>query len=54
MVGGHDDHFLIIDRAGTDYVLAVRSHTGEVLSIYLRSDDIVEMMNFLTDKPKPG
>src|SRR6516165_8749385 len=36
MVGGHDDHFLIIDRVGADYVLGVRSHNGDVLSVYCR------------------
>jgi hypothetical protein len=50
MVGGHDDHFLIIDRVGADYVLGVRSRNGDVLSVYLRTDDIVEVMKFLTEK----
>jgi hypothetical protein len=51
LVGGHDDHFLIIDRVGTDYVVGVRSHNGELLSVYLRSDDITEVMKFLTQAP---
>jgi hypothetical protein len=50
MVGGHDDHFLIIDRVGADYVLGVRSLNGDVLSVYLRTDDIVEVVKFLTEK----
>jgi hypothetical protein len=52
MVGGHDDHFLIIDRAGTDYVVGVRSQTGDVLSVYLRIDDIAKVMEFLSAKPR--
>jgi hypothetical protein len=36
-IGGHDGSFLIIDRVGNvDVVVGVRSHTGEVLSVYLR------------------
>ena len=52
LVGGHDDHFLIIDRAGVDYVVGVRSDTGDVLSVYLRSDDIIEVLKFLSVQPK--
>jgi hypothetical protein len=51
MVGGHDDHFLIIDRVGADYVVGVRSQTGDLLSVYLRNDDIVEVMKFLARNP---
>ena len=39
-VGGHDGCFLIIDKAGLDYVFGVRSHTGEVLTVYLVDVDI--------------
>jgi hypothetical protein len=48
MVGGHDDHFLIIDKVGTDYVVGVRSNNGELLSVYLRNDDIAEVLKFLS------
>ena len=51
LVGGHDDHFLIIDKVGADYVVGVRSHNGELLSVYLRSDDMIEVMKFLTQTP---
>ena len=51
LIGGHDDHFLIIDRGGTDCVFGVRSPNGELLSVYLRSDDITEIVKFLARKP---
>ena len=51
LVGGHDDHFLIIDKVGADYVVGVRSRNGELLSVYLRSDDMIEVMKFLTQTP---
>ena len=54
MVGGHDDHFLIIDRVGIDYVVGVRSHTGEVLSVYLRSEDIAKVAEYISRKPDPA
>jgi hypothetical protein len=48
VVGGHDGSFLVIDRVDTtDYVFGVRSHTGEVLSVYLRNDDIEKIAEFL-------
>ena len=51
VVGGHDGSFLVIDRGDmVDYVFGVRSHTGEVLSVYLRSDDIENLVEFLSRK----
>ena len=50
-IGGHDGSFLIVDRArGVDFVVAVRSHTGEVLSVYLADADIDKLMEFLSRK----
>jgi hypothetical protein len=50
-IGGHDGSFLIIDRVGTaDVVVGVRSHTGEVLSVYLKDADIDKLMEFLSRK----
>ena len=49
-VGGHDGCFLVIDKPGADYVFGVRSHTGEVLSVYLRNDDIEKLVEFLSRK----
>ena len=46
-VGGHDGWFLIIDKAGVDYVFGVRSHTGEVLTVYV---DIKKVIEFLAHK----
>ena len=41
VVGGHDGSFLVIDRLDmVDYVFGVRSHAGELLSVYLRNGDI--------------
>jgi hypothetical protein len=51
VVGGHDGSFLVIDRVDTvDCVFGVRSHTGEVLSVYLRSNDIENLVEFLSRK----
>jgi len=50
VVGGHDGCFLIIDRVNMDYVFGVRSHNGEVLSVYLRNDDIEKIAEFLSRK----
>jgi hypothetical protein len=47
VIGGHDDHFLIIDSVGTDYVVGVRSHTGDVMSVYLMNSDIEKIVEFL-------
>jgi hypothetical protein len=50
-VGGHDGSFLVIDRvARLDYVGAVRSPGGEVLSVYLRHDDIEKIIAFIFEK----
>ena len=50
-IGGRDGSFLIIDRVGSvDVVVAVRSHTGEVLSVYLRDADIEKLIEFLNRK----
>lgn len=50
-IGGHDGSFLIIDRVGNvDFVVGVRSHTGEVLSVYLMDADIKKLMEFLSGK----
>ena len=50
-VGGHDGSFLILDRVGSlDFVIGVRSHTGEVLGVYLMDADIEKLMEFLTRK----
>jgi hypothetical protein len=50
-IAGHDGSFLIIDRAGSvDFVVAVRSHTGEVLSVYLMDADIEKLAEFLSRK----
>jgi hypothetical protein len=44
-IGGHDGSFLIIDRVGNvDVVIGVRSHAGEVLSVYLMDADIENPM----------
>jgi hypothetical protein len=49
-VEGHDGSFLILDRVGSvDVVIGVRSHTGEMLSVYLRAD-IEKVVEFLTWK----
>jgi hypothetical protein len=51
VVGGRDGSFLVIDRVDTlDHVFGVRSHTGEVLSVYLRNDDIEKLVGFLSRK----
>jgi hypothetical protein len=51
VVGGHDGSFLVVDRVDIlGCVFGVRSHTGEVLSIYLRNDDIEKLVEFLSRK----
>ena len=48
-VGGHDGSFLIVDRVGrADFVVGVRSHTGEVVSIYLIDYDVDKLIEFLS------
>lgn len=49
-LGGHDDCFLIVDRVGQDFVVGVRAHTGEVLSVYLMDADIEKLVRFLCQK----
>ena len=50
-VGGHDGCFLIVDKVGrVDFVIGVRSHTGEVVSVYLMNTDIEKVVEFLTRK----
>jgi hypothetical protein len=50
-VGGHDGSFLIVDRGGgVDFVVGVRSHNGEVLSVYLMDHDIEKLIEFLSRK----
>jgi len=49
-VGGHYDCFLVVDRSGHDFVLGVRAHTGEVLSVYLKDLDIEKLVQFLSRK----
>ena len=50
-VGGHDGSFLVIDRVDSlDYVVAVRGPDGEVLSVYLRHDDIEKVRAFLLEQ----
>jgi hypothetical protein len=50
-IGGHDGSFLIVDRAGSvDFVVGVRSHTGEELSVYLMDRDIEKVLEFLSRK----
>jgi hypothetical protein len=50
-IGGHDGSFLIVDRVGDmDVVVGVRSHTGEVLSVYLMDADIEKLREFLGRK----
>ena len=38
-VGGHDNCFLIVDRVGEDLVVGIRTHTGEVSTVYLMDVD---------------
>jgi hypothetical protein len=49
-VGGHDDCFLIVDRVGQDFVVGVRDHTGEVLTVHLMDADIEKLVEFLGRK----
>jgi len=50
-IGGHDGSFLIVDRVGTeDFVVGVRSQTGDVLSVYLMDADIAKLIEFLNRK----
>ena len=48
-VGGRDGSFLIVDRVGrSDFVAGVRSHNGEVLSVYLMDHDIKKLIEYLS------
>jgi hypothetical protein len=48
-VGGHDGSYLILDRvAGVDFVVGIRSHIGDVLSVYLMDVDIKRVVEFLS------
>jgi hypothetical protein len=50
-VGGHDGSYLILDRVGkVDFVFGVRSHTGEVFSVYLMDRDIKQVVEFVSGK----
>jgi hypothetical protein len=52
-VGGRDGCFLVIDRVDSVVVVVgVRSHTGEVLSVYLMHADIEKLVEFLSRKHK--
>ena len=49
--GPHDGSFLVVDRVGrVDFVVGVRAHTGEVLSVYLMDADAEKLIEFLTGK----
>ena len=48
-VGGRDGSFLIVDSVGmSDFVAGVRSHNGEVLSVYLMDHDIKMLIEYLS------
>ena len=50
-IGGHDGSLLIVDRVGrVEFVVDLRSHTGEVLSVYLTDVDVEKLIEFLTRK----
>jgi hypothetical protein len=49
-VGGHDNCFLIVDRVGQDLVVGIRTHTGEVSTVYLMDVDIEKLAKFLSEK----
>jgi len=50
-IGGHDGSFLILDRVGReDFVVGVRSHTGEGMSVYLMDADTEKLLEFLRRK----
>jgi hypothetical protein len=44
-IGGHDGSLLILDRVGRmEFVVGLRSHTSEVLSVYLTDVDVEKLM----------
>jgi hypothetical protein len=48
-IGGHDGSLLILDRVGRmEFVVGLRSHTSEVLSVYLTDVDVEKLIEFLT------
>ena len=50
-IEGHDGSFLIVERAGAaNFVVRVRSHTREVLSVYLIDAEIEKVVEFLSRK----
>jgi hypothetical protein len=50
-IGCHDGSLLIVDRVGrVEFVVGLRSHTGEVLSVYLTDVDVEKLIEFLTRK----
>ena len=50
-IRGHDGSFLIVDRVGkVDFVVGVRSHRGDVLSVYLMDADVEKLIEFLNRK----
>jgi hypothetical protein len=53
-LGGHDGSFLIVDTVDSvgrvNFVVGVRSHTGDVLSVYLMDADIEKLKEFLCRK----
>jgi hypothetical protein len=52
-IGGHDGSLLIVDGVGVgrmEFVVGLRSHTGEVLRVYLTDVDVEKLIEFLTRK----
>ena len=50
-IEAYDGSFLVVDRVGrVDFVVGVRSHTGEVQSVYLMDVDAEKLVEFLTGK----
>jgi hypothetical protein len=50
-IGGHNGSLLGVDRVGrVEFVVGLRSHTGDVLSVYLTDVDVEKLIEFLTRK----
>ena len=50
-IGDHDGSLLIVDRVGrVEFVVGLRSHAGEVLSVYRTDVDVEKLIEFLTWK----
>ena len=50
-IGDHDGSLLIVDGVGrVEFVVGLRSHTGEVMSVYLTDVDVEKLIEFLTWK----